>query len=306
MSENSKPPDPDLIEQALAAFREMPVPERPPDQDLLARLAALPEAGAPPAPLPQSPKRRFLMRSTFAVVGAAAAVPLAVGAWLLFSGGPAVALGDVIRATEKHQIVKYKVSTEGEPAATVYAELTGQRSRHESRTRSADGKVETLRVSIMDGAQLRGLLLTTETEVATGKTIQKEARVTQLQRGEPKPFHGIKLEGGLLDFLREVQAHKETRSEKVQLDGRDVVKYRLEDGDHIVSLWVDSKTRLPVRQAFTMPEPDESEPRQWVCTEYEWDPKGANADRLFSTDPPEGYTIRDAANGPERKGRDDR
>jgi hypothetical protein len=241
------------------------------------------------------------MRSPYPVV-AAAAVLLAVGAWLLFHGGPSFALGDVIRAAEKHQIVKYQVSTKDEPTTTTYAELTGQRSRHESRTRSADGKVETLRVSIMDGAQLRGLLLTTETEVATGKTIRKECQVTQLQRGEPKPFRGIKLQGGLLEFLRELQAHKETRSEKVRLDGREVVKYRLEDGDQVVSLWVDPKTRLPVRQEFTRPELDELEPRKWVCTDYEWDPEGANADRLFSIDPPEGYTIREAANGPERKG----
>ena len=167
--------------------------------------------------------------------------------------------------------------------------------------------METLRVTISDGTQLKGLVLTTETEVATGKTIRKECEEFQLQRGKPKPLRGIQREGGLLDFLRELQGHKETRSEKVKLDGREFVKYRLEDGDLVVSLWVDPKTRLPVRQEFTMPpEPDELAPRKWVCTEYEWDPKGANADRLFSTNPPEGYTIRKAADGPERQGGEDR
>src|SRR5579885_2532069 len=89
MSENPTTPNPDALEEAIAAFRRMPVPERPADDDLLARLTAGQETRTVPIPRPSA--RKVSLRAVISCV-AAAAILLAFLGWFLFNPGDSVAL----------------------------------------------------------------------------------------------------------------------------------------------------------------------------------------------------------------------
>jgi hypothetical protein len=80
MSEN-RAPSPDPLEAALRAFQGMDVPERPPDEQVLARLGTTPGGGVPPASIPLSSKRRYLVRI---LVSSAAAAVLLFGGLALY------------------------------------------------------------------------------------------------------------------------------------------------------------------------------------------------------------------------------
>src|SRR5262249_17818166 len=85
---------------------------------------------------------------------------------------------------------------------------------------------------------------------------------------------------------------------KDNLGGLATVKYCFKDGNETRSLWVDAKTRLPVWMEQELTDRAVSVVRdRFVWTDFEWDPelpKGfANLDELFSTRPPEGYTLDD-------------
>jgi hypothetical protein len=59
---------------------------------------------------------------------------------------------------------------------------------------------------------------------------------------------------------------------------------------------MDEKTNLPVREEYEISEPagnPQIKLNRFVITEFEWDPEVKDAVKLFSTDPPEGYTVED-------------
>jgi hypothetical protein len=104
----------------------------------------------------------------------------------------------------------------------------------------------------------------------------------------------------LLGFLRELQAHKGTTSEAVKLSGREVVPYQLVDDIRVVTVWLDPKTKLPVRQESEMTNPY-GKWLKFVVTGYERDPEVKDAEKFFGTDAPEGYTVRDVTDEPDTK-----
>ena len=283
-----KPTPEDALEQAIGAFQEMPVPDKPPDGDVLARLA-----GAPAVPSPRPPKRRFYMRRTF-WYAAAAAVLFALFGWGLLSQRGSLAMADVVEAAEKHQLVRFKLKQLTKdykaPDRTVLADLKAFRNRSESR--EIDGTTESVNVVIQDGQKNRALTLSTDTDVRTGTAVTKVAILYKM-RDDLKPLGDIKPYQPLLNFLRELRNHKKTTSAQDTLDGRKTVKYRLEDDEEAITAWVDPETKLPVRMECEMRAPDG---RRYKCafTDFEWDPDVKDVEQLFSTEPPEGYTFRDA------------
>jgi hypothetical protein len=302
------------LDAAFDALRRMPVPERPPDAELLARLATgLSPAAAPLALL----RRRMLMR--LATGSAAAAVlALAAGVFLL-TGSPTAALADVVKAAEKHKLVRYKLkqTTEDKTNGTasgesvVYADLRTPRSRTEDGGLTINGAVDFRSVFVQDGKKDRCLHVITEMITEKGKTDpmliellkgfeklgvpRKEARVTRAF-GDFTPATAAKNKS-ILENLRELEGRKDAVGTKAKLDGKDVLKYRVEDGNQTTVLWVDAATRLPVRLEHEILDHTPNIPRNaWVLSGFEWDPplKGfKSADELFDTTPPEGYTVID-------------
>ena len=307
MSETPSSPDGDALEEAIAAFRQMPVPERPGDDEMLARLAGTRRAGRfrmrqEPA---RWPSRRAILSS------AAAAVLCALCGWFLLGQSTTVALADVIQAAQKHRLVRYKqmqIIDEGQrgdvaPDRTVLADLQAFRVRSETRVREKG--LESDSVVIQDARKNRLLMLSTDTDLATGKVVTRVGHLEKMPRPNDRawedfrPLGELKPYQPLLERLRELQNHKATTAAKEFLDGRETVTYRLEDDSHSILVWVDPETKLPVRMENAATYPDGVRYR-FAFTNFEWDPEVKDVEQLFSTEPPEGYTIRDHTREDER------
>src|SRR5262245_28493170 len=98
---NTKPKR-DPLDAVFDAIGRAPVPDRPQDAELLARLAAGPSPAAQPITLA---RRRMIMR--IAKWSLAAAVLAAIGAAVLFTSSTNIALADVVKAAEKHKLLKF-------------------------------------------------------------------------------------------------------------------------------------------------------------------------------------------------------
>jgi hypothetical protein len=179
------------------------------------------------------------------------------------------------------------------------ADLQAFRIRSESRVR--DGGLESVSVVTQDAPKNRTLILSTDTDLATGKVV---TRVGHLDKNDVvlknfRPLGDLKPFQPLLDHLRELQNHKATKAAKETLDGRETVKYRLEEDSRSIIVWVDPKTKLPVRMENAATYPDGVRYR-FAFTDFAWDPDVKDVEQLFSTEPPEGYTIRDHTREDER------
>src|SRR5262245_49392582 len=268
--------------EAVEAFQRVSVPTRPRDADLLARINAELDDKAHPAAMPCTPKRRAYLR--FLVPSAAAAVLVIAGiGWLLLHGGASVALADVVKAAAKHKLVRYRqqqisdrstqIGTSVE--STVYADFTAPRLYSESHI--VDSKGESILLSIHDGKHH----LTTNSSLKSAK----------LDRA-PSGYKSV------LCCLEDFEKKQGVTQERCDLDGRTAVKYCHVDGKQATTLWVDAKRKLPLRmeQEFLDSSPGITR-NALVWTDFAWDPElppGFRSwDDLFSTRPPEGYTLDD-------------
>jgi RNA polymerase sigma factor (sigma-70 family) len=293
-------PTPDPLEEALEAFRRMAVPDRPSDADVLAQLGRRLGDTAQPASIPAPSRRRYLMR--LVVPSAAAAVLLAVGlGFLLLNGTAPIALADVVKAAQKYRLVRYKQQQTtdtkdmvGVTDSTVYGDLKGRRFRSESRHQFMDPDdrekfIEEVSVSVTDLAKDRHLMTSTH---PGGKVLPPRKEAWLGRCGSAKN------DKTFLENLRDFQQKKGVTSGRDKLDGRETVRYRLEEKGSTTTLWVDAATKLPVRMEYEQidPTPDITRNR-FVWTDYEWDPElprgFRNLDELFSTTPPKGYTLDD-------------
>src|SRR5262249_54213377 len=151
-----------------------------------------------------------------------------------------------------------------EQKRTVYADLTAPRLRFELKMRTLNDVLEATSVMVQDNQKDRFLKLISHVQMVDedqanalqGKVIElvkerglakKQAYLYRLTRQDGQPFNLDDLIKGrpLLESLRELQDHKDTVSTRAELDGRTVLKYRLEAGDNTTSLWVDPRTKLP-------------------------------------------------------------
>ncbi len=318
MNPNNRPTH-ESLEEVIEAFQRMSVPDRPGDAEVLGRLS---EKGSDPlnsrreiatcdtdrrgqtpfrtatcrddSPRPVSKgspsKRPYLVR--FLVSSAAAALLLAGGLGLLLLNSTVpLAVADVVKSAQKHKLVRYhqqqtvfkeeKVNERID--STVYADLTGARLRSESHAKRPDG--EPVLVSVEDN--VRRLAINSRERTAwLGLT--------------PKDFKSF------CCSLEEFEQKKGVNQIKDMLGDLATVKYSFEDGNQKSSLWVDTKTKLPVRMEEEVTDATSDITRtKSVWTDFEWGPelpKGfKNLDELFSTRPPEGYALDDQTKEKKQK-----
>ena len=292
MSEHQEPPH-DSLDEAIEAFQRMNVPDRPVDAVVLARLDAFtPRSSSSgkglggeerPITVPSASRRNgYFMRF---LVPTAAAVALVLGGagLLLLYGSATIALADVVKAAQKHKLVRYrqrhisdtKAQTGARVDSTVYADFTAPRLYSESRVNDPQG--ETDLISIHDGKHH-----------LTTNSLRKSATLDFAPKGYKS----------LLCCLEEFQQKKGVTREKCDLDGQPTVKYRLVEDKQNIILWVDAKTKLPLRleQEFIDPSPGITR-SALVWTDFAWDPElphgFTSLDELFSTRPPHGFTLDD-------------
>ena len=298
----STDPEPDPLNTVFDAIRREPVPDRPPDAELLARLAAGPSPAAQPVTLA---RRRMIMR--IAKWSLAAAVLAAVGAAVLFSSSANIALADVLKATENHRLVKFKVMVTvmddpgvttddpGTTVETVYADLRAPRFRQEM-PEAVRGPFRSSGYTVYDHAKDRQLHVYNN-QPADGIGAGKKAAVLSTLSANQQPTKRT-----LTEELRQLEAHKDVRVAKEEKS----VRYTVVDGNETTTLWVDTATKLPVRMVDDVEQPHETVARLRIdLTEFEWDPelKGFKSfDDLFSLTPPEGYKLEDRTKeSPEKR-----
>jgi hypothetical protein len=272
MSEQHEPTH-NSLEAAIEAFQGMGVPDRPPDAAVLARLEARP-VGIPVSKKGLGYRMRFLVPSA-----AAAALVIGVAGLLLLSGTAAIALADVVKAAQMHKLVRYREELITDPnaktIARVYADFTAPRQYSESRVHEPNG--ESVLLSVHDGKYH-----------LTTNSLQRTARLDFAPTGYKS----------LLCCLEDFQQKKGVSHEKSDLDGEPTVKYWHTEGNQTIILWVDAKTKLPLRleQKFIDPSPGITH-STLVWTDFAWDPElpqgVANLNELFSTRPPDGYALDD-------------
>lgn len=283
MSEHH-PRAPDALDEVFEAFRQMTVPDRPGDAEVLARLE---DRYHDKTRLVSPDGRRTEGSRHLARVllpSAAAAVLLLAGLGLLFFGGAVpIAMADVLRTAAKHSLVRYQqqqiIDTPEHVGArlesTVYSDLKTARRRTESRTAYPDG--EAVLVSIQDSE--RQLMIDSR---------RKTARLGRT----PKDFKSF------CCSLEEFEQNEGVTQVSEKLGDLPTVKYSFQKDNQTTSLWVDAKTRLPVRMEQALVEPTPDLTRTWfIWTDFEWDPDLPagirNVDELFSTSPPKDYALDD-------------
>lgn len=316
----TEPLNPDPLDEVIAEFRRMATPDRPADDELLAQLVFRRADTAPSSSTTPRSLRRFLMRPIVRYSMAAAVLLGALG-WLFVSSSSSVALADVIKAAEKYKFVRCKVKQicddkrigTAEGTVTVYVDLKTPRMRQEHRGPGLNGALECSSIMVRDCQQDRFLNLMTEKLVMAEKDAKDEnqrrtikfiiekgmedkkvARLYRAGQADTPPFSDIKKNKPFLDNLRAFQAHKDTTSTKVKLDGRDAVKYRLEEDGKTSILWVDPTTKLPVRIEYEVIDPTPHIAKnKWIYTDFDWDPEIKDVEQCFSTKVPEGFTVED-------------
>jgi hypothetical protein len=290
MSENQQPSH-DSLAEVIEAFQRMAVPDRPADAAVLARLGV--DQCEPARPiLNPAPLRKNAYVLRLVVPSAAAALLLAgVLALSLLNGTAPIAVADVVKAAVQHKLVRYQEQQTTDTRehagtrldSTVYADLTAPRLRSESRVAHADG--EAVHVSVQDGASH---LMTNSRDK------------TALLLPTPKDFKSF------CCSLEEFEKHQGVTQVKDTLGGLATVKYHFQEGNQRSSLWVDAKTKLPLRmeQELTWPGPDVTRQR-FVWTDFQWDPElpqgFSSPAELFSTRPPLGYALDDQTRAKKRK-----
>ena len=294
MSENDLNAGSDVLDQAIASFRRMPVSDRPPDQSIVELLAS---HGRSERHFWNDRTLRPILGSRVFPYAAAAAAALAVTIWLLVNPSPSVALAGVIRSVERHQVVRYHqhevALTRNVPVApdrTVIADLRQFRIRSESRVRV--GTIESVSVAIQDAKKDRTLHVDTDTETQTGQPIVRVALLEKVLRDDFKPLCDLRPLRPLLDELHDLKGHRQTTVSRDTLDGRPTLKYALQDEDRSITAWVDPETNLPIRMENEQTAPDGSRYR-FIFSDFQWDPPVGNLDEVFSVEPPKGYVFRD-------------
>lgn len=325
-----KPPHgPDPLDEAVAAFRAMPVPPCPAGDDWAARMVPGP---SPATESPPHSRRSLLVR--IVPLSAAAAVLVAAGFTAFFAGPASVALGDVVKAAERHKLVRYHMAQGGEtrdgssvqPLTQVaHADLRAPRFRTDHRSPgSLQGAIDFESIYVMDGVKGVTMQRLTETVTEKGKTDPEAIKILKdfEHLGVPRKivtltdFYGDLTPASadrtrsILENLRDLEAHKDAVATRGKFRGADVLKYRIEEGPRTTTLWVDAATKLPVRMEYESTDPKDTGGGEMIKTKYvmsdfEWDPalEGfKDIDELFSTEPAAGYKVEDRRKPKENAG----
>jgi hypothetical protein len=259
---------------------------------------------------------------------AAAVVLLAVG--LLILGSPAsLAIADIIEAATNHKIVRYQVQTTADirmnvaanrdeefvPATNhevVYFDLTSPRFRIERHEQTLNDTVQSDWV-IVQNNQLDRTLVTSSLALIVGeeqakdddqiKMIRlfqnsghagKKARLFRISDEGVIPFTNMKSDKTFLEVLRSFQHQEDIVSASETIEGQDTIKYQLDSKEGTSILWVNVKSKLPVRLEVELLNPRPNVRRwKWIYTDFEWDVGVGNINEFFSTTPPADYTLED-------------
>jgi outer membrane lipoprotein-sorting protein len=277
MSANAPLPSSDNpIDRAVEAIRRAPVPEGPSDQTIARTLAALRAADDAPALFPS---RR---RSTMLSMLKAAAVILAAAGGLLYVANfpPAAARTGFTEAARKLQdahtlTLRQTMKIAGQVAQTV------QISYMVPGLLRAEADVAGGVVSILDTTHRKTLIL---------NPADKSALLLEQKTAEGFPKN-LDVASSMIEGMRQLaQKEGEPRGEKL-IGDVPARGFRVKELEQDITVWIDPQKRLPLLIETT----GRSAGLEFHITfaDIRLDPK--LDERLFSLDPPAGYTVHKAA-----------
>ncbi len=277
--------DPSRLDDAVAAMRRTPVPQRPPDRFVLDALTTTEgrRLGRIPLQLLQRIKRvnPIVRYSIVATILAA----LALTSWGRRS--ETLLLADVVTAMSKHKTLRFESKRERLPAKAPGnpRELSDETKRglgggRQPITDISYGTLDTMHARIEHS---RGGL--TIIDQAKGILLQLDP---QEKTAVARKFPPVMKRNGFFAILDELMKDKATIATNEQLDGVPVVVYRLTKEDMNSTIWVDRATELPVRMVMENSGPVQ---QRTTMSNFVWDPPIADPVAFFSVDPPAGYTV---------------
>jgi outer membrane lipoprotein-sorting protein len=266
-----------LLDEAAAAMRRMPAPERPPDELVLERLRQGDRRGL--RSLSNTLYQRALRMHPLVRYGF---VALVVSVLVLIGFGTrseTLLLADVMEAVSKHKSVRFESTNE--PAA-------GPKGPQAARFNAKRPPIKRTTYSTLDRMHARienslGGFITIDRAKGVYLTVFPEEKRAVIQN-----FPGKQSTLGLLELIEELEKDKQTTSTEEQLEGHAAVAYRLTKDRVTSTIWADRNTKLPLRAEMEMLRG----PRQkTTMSGFVWDPPVADPDKFYSVEPPAGYTV---------------
>jgi hypothetical protein len=278
--------EPSRLDDAVAAMRRLPVPQRPPDRAVLEAISASEKSGF--GRIPQKLLQRIqrvhpLVRYSIVATVLAA---LALTGWGRRSD--TLLLADVVTAMSKHKTLRFDVKREKLP---VEAPGNPREPSDETKRRlgggprwpvtsvsygtldTMHGRIENSRGDLTIVDHTKGIMLRLDPQTKTAVA---------------NKFPPAMKRSGFFDILDELMKDKATIATNEQLDGVPVVVYRLKKDNVNSTIWVDRATELPVRMVM---EDTGRIQQKTTMSNFVWDPPIADPTAFFSVDPPAGYQV---------------
>jgi outer membrane lipoprotein-sorting protein len=269
----------DLLQRAVAATRELPLPEGPSPAIASQTLVALRQKAHRPTSTLHERITHMSWKSKASAVLAIAASVLVMYVILSSPMSGTQAFAAVAQAINSVRTATWKIATEVKlsPEKTVSSSGVGmflEPSHERVETTLDDGRV----IQITDGAENKFLSLVPDEKLAMIFNVENVP--LGRESGLGKTFQGLR------DIVAQAQGGKNAMVERLDdevVDGRDALVFRLQLGAMTTKIWADPVTLLPVRVEYTT---DES---RVVMSDFEI---GVDLDEsLFSLEVPEGYKL---------------
>lgn len=285
MSEPRNDQSEDLVQRAVAATRELPLPSGPSAAVSSQTLAALREAAHQPKTTLRERISHMPWTTRAIAILATAASLLVVYVGLSNSTGSALAFAEMAKAFENIRTATYDVTTEikdpmdGKMTATTMKAffLAPSRERIEMSMSFGPAKANASSVMILDHKAMKGLTLAPEQKLATTIDLTKIKKPA----GPSNPFDMVQ------QLVREGSspAQKVESLGKEEIDGRVAIGFRTHSNMVDQTFWADPQTARLVRVEFEYP----GGSGHGVMSNFHYD---MDLDPLlFSLEPPAGYTV---------------
>lgn len=275
----------DIVDQAIRAMRELPIPPAPADNVVLSRIQSVEADQTRPSRNLWHRIKTMPRPLRYSLVASLAIVALL---FVLAQDRSSLALADVTEAMREFKVVRYHEQMDMIDGPTVQNVIT------------LDTSLKHLRMEMTHGDEILINILDIENQVILGLVPSQKMAMRMPSVGTHATAESF------LDLIRELQENPETVRTEEDLDGVPAIVFRLTTeeetrtdlegyegvpvgGPYRTTIWIDPETTLPLMIESYFKGPDRD--RYMIDSNFEWDPEVA--DDVFSTNPPPGYTLQE-------------
>jgi len=290
MTNENNLPNKDILDRALEALRNDPLPTGPTDQLAASTIEALRTATFSPEVLRLQQRRKIMFRiARYGSVATAATVLVAVGLAFFMNRESAFGFGDVVQNIQKAKSVSFNLKQKLTPQSPTLNQkwfLQGDGMRMEMPgIQEGFRRDEPIIMAII--ANLK------EKKALQIDYIGKTAKWQNIEKNMDKAF------ANPIDQLRKLKDQDAERIDDEKLDGKTMRVYRLKKLDFLggkgpieegesAKVWVDPKNGLPVRIAIEGWNADHKGKMHLVFDQFTWNEN--YSPEMFALEVPKGFT----------------